>query len=89
MGGLGDKATPLTAADGVTLCGVHNEWATNGDPLAAKKFGWTVERKCPMPCNTIPYFDMLTASWWLPSTEGDRFFITKDIAFALIDLALA
>lgn len=72
MGGLGKKHPKLTCADGVALCGVHNTEAEGSGQAEALRFGWKIPRLCPVASSNIPYFDMLTRTWWLPDDTGRR-----------------
>lgn len=72
MGGLGLKATRLTPADCVALCGPCNARAESDLQGEALRYGWKVKNFSPVPCTDIPYYDKLSGNWWLADKYGDR-----------------
>jgi hypothetical protein len=72
MGGRGKRAPQLSAADGLTACGICNMRFESDMHDLALTCGWKVRRNCRVPLSEVPYRDAMSGLWWLPDADGHR-----------------
>lgn len=87
MGGRGQKAQPLTCADGLPLCALHNEQAEASMQAAALGLGWKLKRFSLLPASWVPYWDSLTRQWWVPDEGGQREWMDANTAIQRVRTA--
>ena len=77
-GGRGRKAAPVTPADGVTMCHLHNGLLESDSAFRqlGLQSGWKLLRFRQVASDGVPYRDAVTGLWWLPDTEGFRHQVT-------------
>jgi hypothetical protein len=84
-GGRGVKAAPVTPADGVTQCAVHNQAAEAGGQARALRLGHKIRRnRGGILASQIPYYDSNMGAWYLPDIHGQRVAIIPALALELL-----
>jgi hypothetical protein len=86
-GGRGTKATPVTAADGVTACHTCNSRFEADLQGEALRFGWKIRRNRIIAAHEIPYFDYSAMEWYVPDVVGGRGWVPDHLAYGLLAAA--